>query len=326
MAVEGTHTSEAVLQALATLDEQGIEVSEHQDPAPPEGAIYHGIATHTLTSRQSAALTDPAEDTQLEVLPTGEVYMSQGHYRRRLNVAFGPGAWALRPLGPPVIVGITVMREYALYAGGRFLSQSMGEADYQENNPRMSYASALEACKSNALTRCCKDLGIASECWDWRFTARFLREHCVQVWRKDRERYPRPQWRLKDKEAWFDETGVVTPKEAAQATSENQAPARQPAQPQAPRQPRTDRADTKVSTAWWKLVQTTWPNLARDDAHDRANAWCRQLFGGRAFHELGAHQAAEALQALQEGYGLADDKEAVLPPAEEAGVPAEASA
>lgn len=36
---------------------------------------------------------------------------------------------------------------------------------------------ATEGCKSNALMRCCKDLGIASELWDPRFIKRFLLEH-----------------------------------------------------------------------------------------------------------------------------------------------------
>jgi hypothetical protein len=30
----------------------------------------------------------------------------------------------------------------------------------------MVYGKAMEAAKSNALVRCCKDLGIASELWD----------------------------------------------------------------------------------------------------------------------------------------------------------------
>ena len=30
----------------------------------------------------------------------------------------------------------------------------------------MVYGKAMEAAKSNALMRCCKDLGVASELWD----------------------------------------------------------------------------------------------------------------------------------------------------------------
>ncbi|KAG9545817.1 hypothetical protein KCU79_g16279, partial [Aureobasidium melanogenum] len=35
---------------------------------------------------------------------------------------------------------------------------------------------ATEGCKSNALMRCCKDLGIASELWDPRFIRRYMKE------------------------------------------------------------------------------------------------------------------------------------------------------
>ena len=41
----------------------------------------------------------------------------------------------------------------------------MGEHTfYGQGN--MVYGKAMEAAKSNALVRCCKDLGIASELWD----------------------------------------------------------------------------------------------------------------------------------------------------------------
>jgi len=45
----------------------------------------------------------------------------------------------------------------------------------------MTYATALEAAKSNALMRCCKDLGIASELWDPSFVAQWRQKYCVKV-------------------------------------------------------------------------------------------------------------------------------------------------
>jgi hypothetical protein len=41
---------------------------------------------------------------------------------------------------------------------------------------------ATEGCKSNALMRCCKDVGIASELWDPRFIRKFLAEYTKEVW------------------------------------------------------------------------------------------------------------------------------------------------
>jgi hypothetical protein len=45
---------------------------------------------------------------------------------------------------------------------GRLVSVARGEQDYFDPE---GIATATEGCKSNALMRCCKDLGIASELW-----------------------------------------------------------------------------------------------------------------------------------------------------------------
>ena len=57
-----------------------------------------------------------------------------------------------------------IVREYALYCFGRFVAQTIGEHTFFSGN--MVYGRAMEAAKSNALMRCCKDLGVASELWD----------------------------------------------------------------------------------------------------------------------------------------------------------------
>lgn len=61
----------------------------------------------------------------------------------------------------------------------RFVSQAQGENTYfsPEGMP-----SAVEGCKSNALMRCCKDLGIASELWDPVFIRNFKKRYMQEVW------------------------------------------------------------------------------------------------------------------------------------------------
>lgn len=61
----------------------------------------------------------------------------------------------------------------------RFVAQARGECQYfgEDNIP-----TAGEGCKSNALMRCCKDLGIASELWDPRFIREFKKKHCHEIW------------------------------------------------------------------------------------------------------------------------------------------------
>lgn len=53
----------------------------------------------------------------------------------------------------------------------RLVSVARGEQDYfsPEGIP-----TAIEGCKSNALMRCCKDLGVASELWDPRYIRKFM--------------------------------------------------------------------------------------------------------------------------------------------------------
>jgi len=46
--------------------------------------------------------------------------------------------------------------------GARLVAVARGEQEYFDPS---GIATATEACKSNALMRCCKDLGIASELW-----------------------------------------------------------------------------------------------------------------------------------------------------------------
>jgi hypothetical protein len=61
----------------------------------------------------------------------------------------------------------------------RLVSVARGEQDYfsPEGIP-----TATEGCKSNALMRCCKDLGVASELWDPRYIRSFMKEKAKQVW------------------------------------------------------------------------------------------------------------------------------------------------
>lgn len=169
---------------------------------------YASAGTLQLTKQQAQDLAADFPEDAYEVKPTSEVYVSQVHYRRLLNKVFGPGAWALVPRSGWINHADTVCREYALYVRGVFVAEAIGETDYQPNNDRMSYASAAEGCRSNALTRCCKDLGIASTCWDRKWADAWRAEHCVQVWHSGQKK---PQWRLKTAEPWHDETGVVDP-------------------------------------------------------------------------------------------------------------------
>lgn len=164
---------------------------------PTEPPNYDGISQLTLGEATVKILQQPIPVEDLDVLPTGEVYASQVRYRRILNAAFGPGGWGLRPRGGWLRQDNMLCREYALFVAGHYVSEAIGECEYQENNPRMTWATATEGVKSIALVRCCKDLGIASECWDRHFCDAFQATHCVKVL-VDERGAKRVRWRRKE--------------------------------------------------------------------------------------------------------------------------------
>jgi hypothetical protein len=61
----------------------------------------------------------------------------------------------------------------------RLVSIARGEQQYFDPE---GIPTATEGCKSNALMRCCKDLGIASELWDPVFIRGFMAKHSKEVW------------------------------------------------------------------------------------------------------------------------------------------------
>lgn len=60
-----------------------------------------------------------------------------------------------------------------------FVAQAQGENNYFGTD---QLPSAVEGCKSNALMRCCKDLGIASELWDPIYLRWFKKKFMKEVW------------------------------------------------------------------------------------------------------------------------------------------------
>ncbi|KAI8804840.1 mitochondrial genome maintenance protein MGM101, mitochondrial precursor [Cladochytrium replicatum] len=141
---------------------------------------FEGISAQPFPKEALDILNAPINPDDVEIKPDGMLYLPEIKYRRILNRAFGPGGWGVVPRGPHMITNRNVSREYALFCLGRFVSQARGEQDYFGSED--SLPTATEGCKSNALMRCCKDLGIAWELWDPVFIRSFKKEHCAQVW------------------------------------------------------------------------------------------------------------------------------------------------
>ncbi|KAI9287034.1 mitochondrial genome maintenance MGM101-domain-containing protein [Umbelopsis sp. AD052] len=175
--------------------EEGIELNE-QSNTHDWSKSFHGLSTQPFSSEVAEVLMQPIAADDIEIKPDGLLYLPEIKYRRILNKAFGPGGWGLAPRGEHSISPKNVSREYALICHGRFVSQARGEQDFFDNS---GLPTASEGCKSNALMRCCKDLGIASELWDPGFIRKFKKKHCVEVWAEHlATKKKKKLWRRKD--------------------------------------------------------------------------------------------------------------------------------
>lgn len=130
--------------------------------------VANFVGTLTLTKKQIDALRRPVGWSEIEwkaavkdgppVIP----YMSHNGYRDRLDAAFGLGGWGMVPVGQPKANGDFVYVPFAMVIGGVPRLYAWGEQQIH----RMTYGDALEGCKSNAILRCGKELGIARELWN----------------------------------------------------------------------------------------------------------------------------------------------------------------
>ena len=262
---------------------------------PFDQSIFAGIAISPVTDEQAAILMEAVNPDDLEILPTGEVYLPQVKYRARLNRAFRPGGWAMRPIGRPYILDNVAMQEWALYANGQFIAYTVGGSKLVENNERMQWDDVLETLKSNALMRLCKDLGIVSECWDRQFTQKFKREFCTKVWVEGKSK---PQWRRLNGEPFYNETGmVIDGQQKASRSSKASNPQNQPA-PENPLQPsssvKANNDDQQKQPNW---SNAAWAFFREIDA-ETGNYW-----GGSGWH------FAKSMESLGLNWSFLNSKE-----------------
>lgn len=143
---------------------------------------FHGLGNEPFSKESQETLYTELPDDDIEITPDGLLYLPEIKYRRILNRAFGAGAWGLAPRSETLIqmqeFGGLLTREYGLVIHGRLVSIARGEQTFFKEQ---GIPTATEGCKSNALMRCCKDLGIASELWDPRFIKKFKKKNCENI-------------------------------------------------------------------------------------------------------------------------------------------------
>jgi len=212
--VVDTATGEVIENSLALVEQSAI-------------ANWQGIAQQPFDKKTAQTLEAKIPDDVIEIRPDGMIYLPQIEYRRILNKAFGVGAWALRRLAVQV-KDQTVIFDGELWANGRYISGAMGEQDYIESNKNMSWATAVESAKSDCLTRCCKDIGIAIDLWNPRYVKKWKEEFALQVWCESQKGgQKKPLWRRKDDPPidswpWKEQSGNKQPEPQPKTTTTKQ--------------------------------------------------------------------------------------------------------
>ncbi|KAH6571409.1 hypothetical protein BASA61_002835 [Batrachochytrium salamandrivorans] len=162
-------------------DKPADEVQAFSDESPLSEDLsksFKGVSYEPFPDHINQILSSDINHDDIEVKPDGMLYIPEIKYRRMLNKAFGPGGWGMVPRGPHTVNNKNISREYGLFCMGRFVSQARGEQDFFGED---SLPTASEGCKSNALIRCCKDLGIHWELWDPVFIRKYKAENAVMV-------------------------------------------------------------------------------------------------------------------------------------------------
>ncbi|PWY97825.1 putative MGM101-mitochondrial genome maintenance protein [Testicularia cyperi] len=143
---------------------------------------FAGLGDRAFSKEAADVLMAPINEGDIEIKPDGLIYLPEIKYRRILNRAFGPGGWGMAPRSETNVGQGIVSREWVLICQGRFVATARGEQEFFKPS---GVPTASEGAKSNALMRCCKDLGVSSELWDPRFIRQFRKKHCVEVWAQD---------------------------------------------------------------------------------------------------------------------------------------------
>lgn len=182
MTAPAAHPGQELTKAAAQARE--TEAPRALAAVPQYATGFEGAAAAPFSPEAVAVLGAPVAEDEVELRDDGIVFMPGIWYRRQLSRAFGPGAWALLPRGPSRRDGDVVLYHGGLYVLGRFVSEAMGECEARFG---MTYASALEGARTDCLSRCCKDLGMAAELWDKAWRDGWLAKYSVKEWRDGKE-------------------------------------------------------------------------------------------------------------------------------------------
>jgi Mitochondrial genome maintenance MGM101 len=259
--------------------------------APQYAQGFEGMATAAFTDEQRRVLAEMPAHEDVEIKPDGICFVPGVWYRRQLTKAFGAGAWALAPRGPVRTLGDVTTYHGALYVLGRWVAEAIGECD----NQWMSPATRTESARTDCLTRCCKDLCMASELWDKTWREDWMRKNAESFdsrTKKDKDGRPKKEWRLRARrDARPADLGL---------SDEAQAPG--PGVPEVSGQPSTKKSPAAEPDTGEAATAEAYEAIAAQFKRHKftkggAREWAAGLFGVETHTALSAAQA-DAAQVL----------------------------
>lgn len=148
-----------------------------------------------LSQEQKDILFGEIDPKEVEIRPDGKIYLPAMAFREKLIAAFGLD-WTIMPASEkPDVDPKLMLWGFYLFIEGKPKAFAWGEMEYSKGDWNMSYGDAMEGCKSNALMRLCKQLGICSQLWHPAFVRKWLKENAEQYWGKDARGQDKLLWR-----------------------------------------------------------------------------------------------------------------------------------
>lgn len=184
-----------------------------------EQLVTKKICFVELTADEEKILYQDFADEDVQIRPDGIIYLEAGWYRQRLHEAFKLGFQLIEEGNPQRIPrpdgSTTLIRHFHLFIKGVYVASAYGEHTDTRSN-QMSYGDCLESAKSNALTRLCKEIGMANRLWRRDFIEQWKQKYAEAY--KDRD--GRVKWRKKGIPQTKQSPQVATPDEQTEEESQ----------------------------------------------------------------------------------------------------------
>lgn len=192
------------------------EIQQQTLPQNEALQLYATASTLKLEKDESDKLTAAFDDSLIEIRPDGHIYLPQTYFRERLNQTLGIGQWGLVTKGSHKEVKgegkdekVKLFLNGVLVIRGCFVAEAVGEAELHADNVNQSIGTCWESAKSDCITRCCKDLSIATQTYQPTYVREWQKKYAIAVWVEGKTK---PQWRRIDAQPFFKEIKPVDAK------------------------------------------------------------------------------------------------------------------